>query len=179
MHIQAWEDWAAIEASLGEDLLVLESQFEREDSQTLRRSYCRAVFAHAEAVASCMKKYVIEAYYPGTLGAEEKKALDSRDGALVSIFRAFDLFTNAAGAMTPLIEGSAEWYTLQSAIKIRNRVTHPSGAVDVSISDGDLAQIKGVRALLIEMVIKVLESSAYALFRSAERYRIASDALQR
>jgi hypothetical protein len=179
MNAQAWSDWQAIDASLGKELMGMEAELARADTQKLRRNYCREVFAYAEAITACIKRYVIGTYYPGMLGNSEEADLERRDGALMSIFRALDLFTNTAGATTPMDRGSPEWHTLHAAIRIRNRITHPTCADDVVISDGDLANVCGARKLLIELIVHSLERSAAAHLNAAAVYQHAFDEQKR
>src|SRR5258708_22573486 len=105
---QIWREFDVIEQALGGDILYLEESLVLEDSPTLRRGYCRAVFAYAEGIAGWMRRYTIQIYYPGTLGKDEKRDLERRNGALQRIFTAFDLFTDTAGARTPLRVDSKE-----------------------------------------------------------------------
>jgi hypothetical protein len=169
---QIWKDWDELEDALGGDALQFEDAVTDRDSPRLRRAYCRAVFAYAEGIAGWMKRYTILHYYPGIMGDKERRELEHRDGALESIYRAFDLFTDTAGARTPLEKDSKEWTALRSAIAIRNRVTHPAKANDVIISDSDFADLCAVRRLITDLVRQSLKRSATELLRKERATRI-------
>jgi hypothetical protein len=97
--------------------------------------------------------------------------LESRGGALFGIFTALDLFTNTAGAATPLQKGSKEWVALQTAVKTRNRVTHPKSARDVEISDAELQHLFTTKWIFGSLVMDCFRDSARALERERQDIR--------
>lgn len=168
-----WEEWDVIEDALGGDVLKLERALAGRDSPTLRRAYVRAVFAYSEGIAGWMKRYVVLLYHPGMLGDDEKVELERRDGALQSLVKALDLFTNVAGAPTPLKKGSREWIVIRSAILIRNRITHPAKASDVVVSDADLFALTAAHNVITDLIGRSLVRSATMLARKAKKFRAA------
>ncbi len=171
---QIWKEWDLIEGALGGDVLRHEQALARRDSATLRRAYCRSVFAFAEGIAGWMKRYIILLYHPSMVSAREKAELERREGALQSIFKALDLFTNVAGAPTPLKKGSREWLVIRSTILIRNRITHPAKACDVVISDADLAALRTVRKIITDLIHRTLIRSGTTLLRQAKKMKAAA-----
>ena len=163
-----WEEWDVMHDALFGDVHFLEDLLSRSNSGAVRRAYCRAVFAYVEGMAGWMKRYTILCYCPQIFGADEKQMLLKREGALQNLSKAFDCFTDVAGAETPLREGSPEWKIIKAAIAIRNRITHPAKATDVSISDSDLSQLREVRKLFTELINQCLKESAAALQRRAD-----------
>lgn len=165
---EIWDEWDLIEEALGGDIALFEEALSREDSPMLRRGFCRGVFAHVEGLAGWMKRYTVLFNHPGVLGDGEKRTLERRDGALFGVFNAFDLFADTAGATTPLKKDSKEWEILQRAIRIRNRITHPASAKDVTIADSDLAEVRAARELILELIGTVLVESGEALLQRAD-----------
>lgn len=161
-------DWDVLQDVLGRDLLLLERLIDTEDCDTFRRSYCRAIFALIDATTEWMKRYTIYFNSPGLLSNDEKKALESRNGALLSVFTAINLFAVTSGAKTSMKKNSKEWGVLHSSIKIRNRITHPKYPKDIEISDADLSHLRSTKEVFISVVTRCLVDSARALINHAE-----------
>ena len=170
-----WQDWDVLYEALNADVLMLERRIDAEDCDLWRRSYCRSIFALVEAATEWMKRYTVYCYYPGMLGEDEKKELERRNGALLGVFVALDLFADTSGAETPLKNGSKEWVVLHSAIEIRNRITHPKFPKDIEISDDDLSQLRATKEMFVSLVLRCFGDSALALIRQGEALQRAWD----
>ena len=166
-----WEDWDVLYGDLSADVLTIERLIDTQDGAVWRRSYCRSIFVLIEAAAEWMKRYTVYCHYPGMLGEGEKKESEKRNGALLGVFVALDLFANTSGAETPLQKDSKEWVVLKSAIKIRNRITHPKFARDIEISDDDLSQLRETKEIFVSLMVSCFGDSAIALLRQAEALR--------
>lgn len=158
------------EAILMSDLEIIWEHLERDDSQFWRRSYCRTLMALFEATIAYFASNTLE-YYDGVLGEAEKRSLRRRFGALTRAFDAFDLFTNVAGVSTPFARGSEEWLVLEKAIRIRNRVTHPTCAGDLEISDLDMAHLRITSDVVFRLTIQAQRYVSRALLRKAQQIR--------
>ena len=115
-----------------------------------------------------MKRFTIHCYYPGMLSEDEKKELENRRGVLLGLCHAFDLYADTSGTETPLIKNSKEWFALQSAIKIRNRVTQPECPSDVNISDDDLSHLRATKKMFLALTSRCFLDSALALGHQAD-----------
>lgn len=162
------EEWDALYEALETDVLRFERLIETQDCGAWRRSYCRALFALIEGMANWMKRFTIHCYYPGMLSEDEKKELENRRGVLLGLFHALDLHADTSGAETPLIKNSNEWFALQGAIRIRNRVTHPECPSDVNISDVDLSHLRATKRMFLALTSRCFLDSALALGRQAD-----------
>jgi hypothetical protein len=160
----------AAEDVLVSDLEIICVHLERGDSQFWRRSYCRCLIALFEAVVADLAGHTLQ-FYDGVLGDGEKRSLRRRFGALARAFDAFDLFTNVAGASTPLICGSEEWLVLEKAIRIRNRITHPVTSDDLEITDLDMAHLRITGGVLLRITIEAHQRVARALSKKSRLIR--------
>lgn len=152
------------------DLEIISVHLERDDSQFWRRSYCRTLMALFEATITYFANHTLE-NYDGVLAEEEKRSLRQRFGALNRALDAFDLFTNVAGVSTPFVRGSEEWLILEKAIRIRNRVTHPTTAGDLEISDLDLVHLRITAGVLFRLTIRAQRDVSRALSRKLRQMR--------
>jgi len=151
-----WQQFDGLQHELGGDVLFFFHTQRHEKSQHWRRAFCRAVASYSEAMAAWMARYAI---LSGELGEQEKQTLEARLSALQRAFHAIDLFTNIAGAESPLVRDSAEWQALTAMIRIRNRVMHPRRAEDVRVSDDDLRAVYRAARIFRHLLIETLERS--------------------
>lgn len=133
-------------------------------SQFARRTYCRCFFALVEGVIGWMRRHTLT-FYEGVLGQGEIQELKNRAGILEKAFNALDLYTNVAGADTPLDKLSKEWIVLKKAIDIRNRITHPSFAEELLISDQDLRTIEEAEQTFFDLIQECFIRSSRAHFK--------------
>lgn len=96
-----FQEFDILYEKLNGDILLLEKLLATENSDSWRRSYCRAIFALIEATAACIKRFTLHCYYPGMLSKSEKNEIESRQGALQGFFIALDLFAKTSGAEGP------------------------------------------------------------------------------
>ena len=161
-----WSEFDALDRELGEDLAFFYRARRYRSRQLWRRAYCRAVSAYFEAMTSWMARYTILFYHPAQLGDDERQSLEARVAARERAFRALDLFTNTAGAQSPLERGSSNWIVLSRMIQIRNRLVHPNRSSDVLVSDDELQCIERAARVVQYLVSESLRRSSCALLKS-------------
>jgi hypothetical protein len=129
-------------------------------SQSERRMLIRGIFASIEALIFVTKQLALVLHpdpkCPTISEAERAFAMD-RDFKLTpsgdveqraakisletNIRFAFKLLAKATEAPTVLDVSGPEWRSLQRAIKVRDRITHPKNISDLTISDEELADV--------------------------------------
>lgn len=145
------------------EIAISKEALNKNDSQGLRRSYCRSVMCFIEAISSWMCKYTIEMNYPGVLGDSEKKKLEITNNAIEKLYHALDFYADLNGAISPFLRGSEEWSVLKNAIIIRNRITHPKMSSDIWISDRDMKCMHNAFHIMEVFVSEVFNRSTQAL----------------
>jgi len=137
---------------------VLQGRTRNELPQSERRMHIRGIFATIEAVIYVMKQIALAAHPdPKCLTISEAE----RAFAMERVFKlmpsgdveqqaakipletnikfAFKLLAKAGSASTVLDISGTEWQSLQGAIKVRDRITHPKNISDLTISDTELS----------------------------------------
>jgi len=160
-----WNEFDALEKELGGDLTFFRWTRRHRGNLHWRRAYCRALSAYFEAVTAWMARYTILFYHPGQLADEERQRLEARLSASERAFHAIDLFTDTAGARSPLERGSSQWHTLSCFINIRNRLVHPKRSTDAVISDDDLRRIERADAVVHYLIVESLGRCSRALLK--------------
>lgn len=160
-------EWHVLDGILLGDLQLAKEHLASEDSQFWRRTYCRCLLTLFEGIAASFKTYTL-AFYQGMLSDKEKKTLAGRQGALEGARIGLDLFTDVAGASTPLTADTEEWHVMKKAIVIRNRITHPEASFDLEISDSDLHHLRCGEEVISGLFSRSLEATAKALLKSAD-----------
>lgn len=163
-----WKEYDYLNRELLQDILTLEAELQNTDTQTSRRCFCRSVIAYIEGVSTWMSQFTVHLNYPHVLGDEEKRELERRSGAIRRLYNAFDLYTDTSGAVTPFEQNSNEWNIIHAAIKIRNRVTHPTCGADLWLSDDDVKLLRTTSSLFQELLAEVFKRSGSALIKKAK-----------
>jgi hypothetical protein len=158
-----WNEFDAIEEELGGDLTFFRRTKRHRRNPHWRRAYCRALSAYFEAVTSWMARYTILFYHPGQLADEERQRLEARLSASERAFHAIDLFTDTAGARSPLMRGSSQWIALMRFIGIRNRLVHPKRHLDLLVSDEDLVCIERADEVIHYLILESFGRCSRAL----------------
>ena len=154
-----------INASINEMNLMVEILFEdlitsakllSGESQFSRRSYVRTLFALIEGMVYQMKRVALCAYEADQVEFNEaeisilkeetyelttKGTAKSRQGypkTLENILFAFYVYGKVFKSIFEPDVRSNGWQSLQQAMKIRNRITHPKNINDMNISDEDI-----------------------------------------
>jgi len=162
-----YEESRRLDETLLGDLESASKHLGLEDTQFWRRTYCRCLMTAFEGIVQDLKKHTLY-FYDAMLGDDEKDVLRKRLGALEGAFHAFDLYTNVAGATTPLERESQEWLILKKAIKIRNRITHPESADDLELSAQDMIHLKATAKVLFDLICTCHEDTGKALKKRGE-----------
>ena len=108
--------------------------------------------------------------YSAFLGDDERQILLARNSALERAFHAVDLFTNLAGAESPLERSSREWESLSAAITLRNRLAHPKNGADVIVSDEELLGVDRAAFVVQDLVLESFLRSGNAMLKLAKAY---------
>jgi hypothetical protein len=156
--------------SLLDDLENAKGHLSANDTSFARRTYCRTLLALFEGMVSNLKRQVLM-FESHALGKDEIQLLQKRLGALDLAFHSFDLYTNCAGAVSPLEKHSPEWHVLKRAIKIRNRITHPASDWDLEITGLELGFLRMAEETIFKLVYRCIEDSAKAQLRRLRALR--------
>ena len=145
-----------------------------EDKQYLRRSYVRSLFAMIEGTIHCVKELEFAELYAHkktsipTLVALKEKMFDIDEKGKIKENTKFvksvnnlrfmvNTFDRLYGKKLDLGIGKSIWTSFKSAIKIRNRITHPKEPGDLNISDRELAIAKNVNEWFNVIVKDIIE----------------------
>jgi hypothetical protein len=139
---------------------VVKGRARNELPQSERRMLVRGIFATIEAVIYVTKQIALAAQSdpkcPTISEAERAFAMErdfkltpsgdvvQRDAKIpleANIRFAFKLLAKAGSASTLLDVSGLEWQSLQRAIKVRDRITHPKNISDLTISDAELSDV--------------------------------------
>jgi len=139
---------------------VLKGKAGNELSQSERRMFVRVTFASIEALIFVMKQIALVAHpdpkCPTISEAERAFAMEldfkltlsgdveqraAKIPLETNIRFAFKLLAKASNAPTVLDVSGPEWQSLQRAIKVRDRITHPKNISDLTISDEELSDV--------------------------------------
>ena len=141
---------------LRDDLGFAEQDLQQEDTQHRRRAFTRTLIAYVEAQTHALKGLAILMHEGNPLTFtraelamlyEEQYFLKENGGAVQkqrlmrlpeNVRFSFEVHAKAFQSDFALDTSSAGWESLRSAIKIRNRITHPKSSADVEISDNDI-----------------------------------------
>jgi hypothetical protein len=139
---------------------VIKGRVWNELSQSERRLLVRVIFAMIEAMTHVMKLIALAAPPDPkcpTISEAERAFAVERDYRLMpsgdveqraakipletNIRFAFKLLAKAGNAPTVLDVSGPEWQSLQRAIRVRDRITHPRSISDLTISDAELSDV--------------------------------------
>ena len=156
------------------DVLVAHERLECDDSQTSRRDFIRTLFAALEGVVWQFRESIRgSAEDLGELSPQLTMALREisysvgENGKLIEQQRfiplptMIKLVTNVAKDLSPALEiniNGKGWDDLKRTIVIRNRITHPKGTSDLTISADDTEIAWSGLMWLLSHVERVIES---------------------
>lgn len=163
---------------LSHDVIVCLDRREIDDSQATRRELIRALFAAIEGFVWWYRTHIhaiaVDIHEVPPLMAmalSETSYVVSENGALheqvrfIPITSMIRLVTRLAGELnTELkVDFSGEgWSSLNQAIAIRNRITHPKSKTDLEITDEDIAKSEAGFFWLLDMVHDAMKASLTA-----------------
>lgn len=144
---------------LGQDCKEHYTAIQTNDSQSHRRSYVRSVFAFIEGIVYRMKD---TAHYFGeartVLSVEELGVLrgvsfvvngegEASSTPVYSSFNpnfkfAFKIFSKSFDSSFQLILSGSGWQALRMALKVRDRLMHPKGITDLTVTDAEVEAAK-------------------------------------
>lgn len=154
-----------------------------EDSQPMRRAFCRSVFQFVDGIASDLKQDVARNESPELIGdstylalldkrkvgsAGKERIVIARQGFAKNIRFAFDVFGWTAGVDIDLTAEPENWQRFNRCISIRNRVVHPRGLKDMQISKGEVIEMVKTFIWLKETLIKANEEVGTSWLRMGE-----------
>lgn len=94
----------------------------------------------------------------------------------------FRLVTNIATKVNPGFQvdfGGGGWESLQTAIDVRNRITHPKTASDLIVSDENIDEAVSAVSWVMTVVIKATAAAILSLKQDNEEFRAVLEALRR
>lgn len=120
-----------------------------------RRNYCRTIFTLLEAMTYQKKQVALEAskcfgvellptetnfihekqFYLADDGSEKERTQNIQIKSNLKL--SFHIYAKAHNGQFKLQTGDKGWESLDKAIKIRNRLTHPKGLMDIEASPQD------------------------------------------
>jgi hypothetical protein len=159
---------------LAEDAAAAEKYLDECDNQFARRAYIRSTFAFLESEVWLLKKVCLT--IPGLQGAGEKplshaeyallqdhtyelggngdplvrpKHLKLRDNLRFT----FNVFNRLFSSQIDLGVGTGSWDTFLDAVAIRNRITHPKNAANLSITDDEIQTCRKMQSWFNGMLL--------------------------
>ena len=154
-----------------------------EDSQPMRRVFCRSLFQIVDGIASDLKQDVAKYESPELIGDStylallDKKKVGSegtesiviaRQGFAKNIRFAFDVYGWTAGVDIDLTEKPEDWERFNRCISIRNRVVHPRQLKDIQISKSEVIEMVKMFIWLKEALVKAHEEVGTSWLKMAE-----------
>ena len=184
VNIQEDEDMEAdFLGELIDEVVFFLNKMGTEDSQPMRRAFCRSVFQFVDGIASDLKQDVARNESPELIGDStylallDKKKVRSegkeriviaRQGFAKNIRFAFDVYGWTAGVDIDLTAEQENWQRFNRCISIRNRVVHPRGLKDLQISKSEIIEMVKMFIWLKEALVKAHEEVGSSWLRMAE-----------
>lgn len=185
---------AALIALLIEDVIAARGRLAVADTQTARRDVVRASLAAMEGDVWEMRQHVasaladLETLTPmADLALRETSYSVSTEGKIVEQPRGLPLPTvirlavSQAMLISPEIRvdfSEAGWSHLRQAVTIRNRITHPKFADDLTIAEVDLKVVASALSWVVATSNYVMASTNLALIRYNDALRDIVDRLK-
>ena len=154
-------------------------------NQIERRVMIRSAFAVIEAEIFAIKKQAVERPGPGTLSPGEialAREVDyelADNGTVIeraarlqfskNLRFAFNCFEKQCGAEHHLNVAGIGWQSLQRAIKVRHRVTHPKWPKDLEVTDNELHDTFNAMIWFHDQVLSLLQRGTEALLTHANK----------
>lgn len=173
--------------SLLTDILVAREHLAERDQQPRRRNLVRSSFAAIEGLAWLLRSHILEVGKQiGEIEPLEVLALQDRSYAVgdsgklretaqylplkTAIRFALQLAKRIAPHLTIDFNQSG-WASLQTAIDVRHRITHPKSEADLTVSDHDLTVVNDGLSWLLAIVETAMDATnqAYRIFTHDSR----------
>jgi len=178
---------ATLIALLIEDVIAADRRLAVADTQTARRDVVRASFAAIEGDVWQMRRHIasvladLDTLTPiADLALREISYNVTSDGKIVeqprwvSVPTAIRLAVSQAMLISPEIQvdfSEAGWSSLHQTVTIRNRITHPKLADDLTITDGDLKAVTSGLFWVLATADYVMASTNLALIEYNDALR--------
>jgi hypothetical protein len=159
---------------------------EHYEDQFIRRIAVRTVMAGIEGVVHATKRLESEliSVFPVELSAGKKESLaGARNGTTLQSLRA------CISILATIVNGSQDstltedqWRTLDHAIRLRHRITHPKVAAELEIAEAELLTfLTGVHAFQDRMtsLVRDLSSTYRARLKARKTYTRATQKMSR
>lgn len=130
--------------------MLAEGRVEERMRQFWKRTIVRAVLADIEGTIHALKGFVLEllALFPVPVSKNEREVLEKGWGfpTLRSIRVTLGVLARVVYGK-PYVAGfqDAEWQELDTAIRLRHRITHPKAAIDLEIGEPEFKQFLASR----------------------------------
>jgi hypothetical protein len=127
-----------------------------DDTQEMRRAFCRSVFQFVDGVSTDLKNIVSYYESPELIGEDsylalhdkkkvikdgKEKTINKRNGFAKNIDFSFDIYGWTADVDINLKQNQKDWDRFLRCVSIRNRVVHPKRIEDLYISNGELVEM--------------------------------------
>lgn len=136
------------------DVIDATKRHDQNGTQAHKRDLARAIFAGIEGIVWVFREHVIdsakstcglepleEAAIAETSWAVSDQGKVSEQRKFVPLLSSLRLLARIANRVAPPIKfdfAGLEWSNLKSAIEVRNRITHPKSAGDLSLSANEI-----------------------------------------
>lgn len=179
MNIRSfWEDFTEMSTELNFDLNELWSQDFKNNSQVIRRAYCRALFSKIDGINSLLKQHAERFGDPDdeTLLLLQDKKISKDTKQKVKSFRrppddlffAIETFAWTIAGEPMINRNSEGWKKFEEAVKIRNRITHPKKKQDLIISNEDIKLLHKIEHWHDTQIIEILSFISKSLKKMAK-----------
>ncbi|GAB4188860.1 MAG: hypothetical protein Tsb002_15450 [Wenzhouxiangellaceae bacterium] len=154
-----------------------------EDTQEMRRAFCRSVFQFVDGVATDLKNEIVEYESHATVGeqfylaaCDKKRVMQEgierevliRQGFAKNIAFAFEASGAVIGIERNIKKDNESWERLKNCISIRNRVVHPTSISDLEVKNFELKDMIDLYCWLKEEYAKALNENGMHFLRLAE-----------
>ena len=165
------------------------------DPQSLRRHYCRALFAWIEGhLESLKRQFLFDQWWQVDEQTEDQlrshRRIELPDGTMqyrpahLPLVKDMKLTFRAiaeAQTLEPLVaDDDSGWETIVRASRIRNRIVHPKRATELTITDDELLCLRKSAAWYIDKSTHVMmENAKETLRRSRVQEKLAEEHFKR
>lgn len=177
------EDETGFVEELAKEVVFFIEEVRNNDSQEMRRAFCRSLFQFVDGVASDLKSTIVMYESPETIGDDfylalsdkakvikngEEKEVIKRRGFADNLDFSFEAYGCIAGLFISIKENNMEWESFKKCIAIRNRVVHPKSVSDLEVSNSDLKKMLKMFLWLNNKLCEVHSEVGMYFLRMAE-----------
>jgi hypothetical protein len=172
------DDWCYVSG-------ILEPTTWEDEEQLQRRIMVRTLFAWIEGTVHALKRQVLEYYTEGRIELSQAEYAILREESyrlkdsgkthaattyprtLPNVKFTFPIYARTWGItfeFTPPLNQDPRWQSLCQAYEVRNRLTHPKSAADLTVSDVELEKVKEASRWFVDQLARI-ESFLFEFLR--------------